>query len=270
MKGSGYDQKVDGTVSVAATKPTKFGHKTWGIMKGVIAMASEKVEEYTKEGISWNVDDWPRKASEKSSYYQEFGQDKRGWSYHQERTQTNKTIPSVPDDWDKKERREEPRKGTQSSQSWAGWDDVRDDAGHDNLNGKFGSLIASNGYRIPYCPIPTSEPSKRVSQMGSTVRMLNSDVFTRIPSVTCISPEGSRRFRNVHHDLTTQCPTAKTGLFGGGAFLALDAAIFWLICQMLTMNSRSDYFDEDDLIGEYGEVNCVTDVESIAIRHPTA
>ncbi|RZR97351.1 hypothetical protein BHM03_00026504, partial [Ensete ventricosum] len=214
--------------------------------------------------------------------------------------------------------------------------------------------IASNGYRIPYCPIPTSEPSKRVSQMGSTVRMLNSDVFTRIPSVPCSINYGPRggwagdrtpnhhlqasllrdpagmetrecylrieamafnqttnialsvlflgsvsfvfgivaenkkvclaykaaccfrifyfgyQSRNVHHDLTTQCPTAKTGLFGGGAFLALDAAIFWLICQMLTMNSRSDYFDEDDLIGEYGEVNCVTDVETIAIRHPTA
>ncbi|CAL9098201.1 hypothetical protein MUK42_13660 [Musa troglodytarum] len=75
--------------------------------------------------------------------------------------------------------------------------------------------------------------------------------------------EGLHRSRNVHHDLTTPCPTAKTGLFGGGAFLALDAAIFWLICQMLTMNARSDYFDEDDPIGEYGEVNCVTDIESI-------
>lgn len=75
--------------------------------------------------------------------------------------------------------------------------------------------------------------------------------------------EGLHRSRNVHHDLTTRCPTAKTGLFGGGAFLALDAAIFWLICQMLTMNARSDYFNEDDPIGEYGEFNSVTDMESI-------
>lgn len=75
--------------------------------------------------------------------------------------------------------------------------------------------------------------------------------------------EGLHRSRNVHHDLTTRCPTAKTGLFGGGAFLALDAAIFWLICQMLTMNARSDYFNEDDPIVEYGEFNSVTDMESI-------
>ncbi|CAL9098202.1 unnamed protein product, partial [Musa textilis] len=34
-------------------------------------------------------------------------------------------------------------------------------------------------------PISTSEPSNRASQVGSTVRMLNSNVFTRIPSSPC-------------------------------------------------------------------------------------
>ncbi|CAL9056913.1 uncharacterized protein LOC135677221 [Musa acuminata AAA Group] len=66
--------------------------------------------------------------------------------------------------------------------------------------------------------------------------------------------EGLHRSRNVHHDLEYLCPTAKTGLFGGAAFLALDAALFWLICQMLTLNARADYFDEDDPKGEYGQV----------------
>ena len=51
-----------------------------------------------------------------------------------------------------------------------------------------------------------------------------------------------------------QCPTAKTGLFGGAAFLALDAALFWLVCQMLALNARADYLDEDDNKGEYGQV----------------
>ncbi|KAF9616778.1 hypothetical protein IFM89_032331 [Coptis chinensis] len=65
--------------------------------------------------------------------------------------------------------------------------------------------------------------------------------------------EGLHRVRNVHHTLDYACPTAKTGLFGGAAFLALDASLFWLICQMLTKNSREDHL-EDDPKGEYGEV----------------
>ncbi|CAL9111670.1 unnamed protein product [Musa acuminata var. zebrina] len=81
--------------------------------------------------------------------------------------------------------------------------------------------------------------------------------------------ESLHRSRNVHRDLTTQCPTAKTGLFGGGAFLALDAALFWLVCQMLTLNARSDYLDEDDTKGEYIDV-CTTEFD-VAERHlPTA
>lgn len=49
---------------------------------------------------------------------------------------------------------------------------------------------------------------------------------------------------NVHHNLETQCPTAKTGLLGGGAFLSLDSALFWLVCLMLADNAREDYFDD--------------------------
>lgn len=67
--------------------------------------------------------------------------------------------------------------------------------------------------------------------------------------------EGHHRTSNVHHDMDTLCPTAKTGLFGGAAFLALDAALFWLVCQMLALNARADYLDEDeDDKGEYGQV----------------
>ncbi|XP_039135666.1 uncharacterized protein LOC120273086 [Dioscorea cayenensis subsp. rotundata] len=66
--------------------------------------------------------------------------------------------------------------------------------------------------------------------------------------------EGLHLSRKVHHDLQTKCPTAKTGLFGGAAFLALDAALFWLVCQMLTQNVRADHFEEDDPKGDYGQV----------------
>ncbi|KAF6167819.1 hypothetical protein GIB67_027597 [Kingdonia uniflora] len=57
--------------------------------------------------------------------------------------------------------------------------------------------------------------------------------------------EGLHRMNNVHHSLDYACPTAKTGLFGGAAFIALDASLFWLVCQMLTMNSREDYLEDD-------------------------
>ncbi|XP_062179289.1 uncharacterized protein LOC133883904 [Phragmites australis] len=66
--------------------------------------------------------------------------------------------------------------------------------------------------------------------------------------------EGLHRTHNIHHDMNYQCPTAKTGLFGGAAFLALDASLFWLVCQMLALNARADYLDEDDNKGEYGQV----------------
>ncbi|KAH9305455.1 hypothetical protein KI387_009859, partial [Taxus chinensis] len=66
--------------------------------------------------------------------------------------------------------------------------------------------------------------------------------------------ESLHRTRNVHRDLNTLCPTAKTGLYGGAAFLALDAALFWLICQMLALNARADYEeDEEDMKGQYGQ-----------------
>ena len=50
--------------------------------------------------------------------------------------------------------------------------------------------------------------------------------------------------RNVHYTKDYTCPTAKTGLIGGGAFVSLDSCLFWLICLMLTDNAREDYFEE--------------------------
>ncbi|EOY29104.1 DESIGUAL/Modifying wall lignin-1/2 - like 10 [Theobroma cacao] len=62
--------------------------------------------------------------------------------------------------------------------------------------------------------------------------------------------------RNVHHNLTTECPTAKTGLLGGGAFVSLDSALFWLVALMLANNAREDHFDEveKDSKAEPGQV----------------
>ncbi|RYR26114.1 hypothetical protein Ahy_B02g060270 isoform B [Arachis hypogaea] len=56
--------------------------------------------------------------------------------------------------------------------------------------------------------------------------------------------------RNVHNNLTYTCPTAKTGLLGGGAFLSLDSSLFWLIALMLADNAREDFMDEEVKGGE--------------------
>ncbi|KAI3990395.1 hypothetical protein MKX01_021330 [Papaver californicum] len=66
---------------------------------------------------------------------------------------------------------------------------------------------------------------------------------------------------NVHHSTDYAFPTAKTGLFGGAAFLCLNAMFFWLICQMLTHDAREDYLEEDNK-GDYGQVLATTDYEA--------
>ncbi|KAM7271115.1 hypothetical protein ACFE04_030329 [Oxalis oulophora] len=63
---------------------------------------------------------------------------------------------------------------------------------------------------------------------------------------------------NRRYGLGELCSTAKTGVFGGGAFLALNSTLLWLICLMLANNSRDDYFDEQvetsNTKGEIGQV----------------
>lgn len=81
--------------------------------------------------------------------------------------------------------------------------------------------------------------------------------------------EALKHIHNVHRDLEYACPTAKTGLLGGAAFLNLDASLFWLISLMLTMNVREDYFGEtEDSKGEYREV--LTDEDDIKEDKRTA
>ncbi|KAI3453944.1 hypothetical protein Pfo_010607 [Paulownia fortunei] len=62
------------------------------------------------------------------------------------------------------------------------------------------------------------------------------------PTIT----EQLHHIRNIHHNLETVCPTAKTGLLGGAAFLFLDSCLFWLVALLLADNARGDYFEESD------------------------
>lgn len=132
VKEGGYDQRVNETVSVVATKTTEIGQKTWGIMKGVMAMASQKVEEYAKEGGTsiWKGDGWHQNESTKNVYYQDSGHGSKGWDSTEDHASKNHNSISSWDDWDNdKDGKEEPsKKGNQGgSYSWAGWDDVKDD-----------------------------------------------------------------------------------------------------------------------------------------------
>ncbi|PIM98924.1 hypothetical protein CDL12_28588 [Handroanthus impetiginosus] len=52
--------------------------------------------------------------------------------------------------------------------------------------------------------------------------------------------------KNVHTDPNFDCPTAKTGLLGGGAFASLNSSLFWLVSLMLVVNVREDYFDDTE------------------------
>lgn len=155
------------TVNVVTTKTTEIGHKTWGIMKGVMAMASQKVEEYTKDGMKWNNDGWQRNDNERNGPYQEFGQQsKGGWNSSSERGQPSSggnqisVSSSSWDDWDYKDnKKEESAKGASphNGDSWAGWDDAKDD-GYENFyqsasdkksvgqNGKSATMWTGGGF----------------------------------------------------------------------------------------------------------------------------
>ncbi|KAJ0962343.1 hypothetical protein J5N97_030171 [Dioscorea zingiberensis] len=162
VKEGGYDHKVNETVTVMTTKTTEIGQKTWGIMKDVMAMASQKVEEYTKEGINWKGDDWQQNGAERNGHYQEYGRSNGGNEWNPSEDSSNKKYGSCSswDDWDGKEKKVEPdaNKGTPSGDGWAGWDDLKDEEGYENYNhssskkganqnGKSGSLWTDGGFR---------------------------------------------------------------------------------------------------------------------------
>ncbi|KAE9447840.1 hypothetical protein C3L33_20271, partial [Rhododendron williamsianum] len=110
VREGGYDTKVNETVTVVTAKTTEIGQKTWGIMKGVMALASQKVEEFSKEGtVSWKADNWQRNESEGNGYYQEFSQESKGPSSGggQSSSTAHSSNFSSWDDWDQKDNKKE-------------------------------------------------------------------------------------------------------------------------------------------------------------------
>ncbi|KAL9226934.1 hypothetical protein vseg_002690 [Gypsophila vaccaria] len=117
----------------------------------------------------------------------------------------------------------------------------------------FGTLLVSSiiGYSSLFYPY-----NKRAIPYGALFRTKTMLVFFNIAWLTAgfaaallIWPTMTEQFHlnhPVHHDINYTCPTAKTGLIGGGAFVSLDSCLFWLICLMLTSNAREDYFEENE------------------------
>ncbi|KAK1297949.1 ADP-ribosylation factor GTPase-activating protein AGD7 [Acorus calamus] len=150
VREGSYDQKVNETVSVVTAKTTEIGQKTWGIMRGVMAMASQKVEEYTKEGInrdsSSGSSNYQRSNGERNGYYQEFGSNEnKGWNI----SQVDHNSVDSWDDWDQKEKQVGSAKGGSPGgvghDSWAGWDDVKDDGDDHYYGGSSNKSSSQNG-----------------------------------------------------------------------------------------------------------------------------
>ncbi|XP_052149701.1 probable ADP-ribosylation factor GTPase-activating protein AGD6 [Oryza glaberrima] len=128
MREGGYDQKVNETVNVVANKTAEIGSRTWGIMKGVMALASQKVEEYAKEGGNGWGDDWQRKEQGSEPYHRfERETNGNGWNSSSHDGSSKNYNSNSWDDWDEPVKKDEPAKERQSSDSWAGWDDGKDD-----------------------------------------------------------------------------------------------------------------------------------------------
>ncbi|XP_010505344.1 PREDICTED: ADP-ribosylation factor GTPase-activating protein AGD7-like [Camelina sativa] len=132
VKEGGLDHTVSETVNVVANKTTEIGQRTWGIMKGVMAIASQKVEEFTKEEAStWNQ----QNKNEGNGLYQNSGFGNKtanssfGGSQSSSSGQNNSYRNSNSwDDWgDEKDTKKEaaPKVSTSNDDDdgWAGWDD---------------------------------------------------------------------------------------------------------------------------------------------------
>ena len=126
-------------------------------------MASQKVEEYSKENSNWKTNNWQQNENDRNGHYQDFNQENRGWNSstgigqfktgssswddwdnngtRREEPAKGSSLQSTGynssswDDWDHKDpRKEEPAKGSapHNNDGWAGWDDGKDD-GYDHF-----------------------------------------------------------------------------------------------------------------------------------------
>ncbi|XP_071690553.1 probable ADP-ribosylation factor GTPase-activating protein AGD6 [Rutidosis leptorrhynchoides] len=161
VRDGGYDYKVNETVNVVTAKTTEIGQKTWGLMKGVMAFASQKVDELAKENPSWSIDSWQRNETQGNGSYHEFQQEHKGLNSNG--TSNSNPVPSSIsssgqnfnsvnsgswDDWDNDGNRKHASTTgvavSSNGDDWAGWDDVKDD-GDDSFYKSDGKTASQHG-----------------------------------------------------------------------------------------------------------------------------
>ncbi|KAL8167573.1 hypothetical protein V2J09_009072 [Rumex salicifolius] len=107
----------------------------------------------------------------------------------------------------------------------------------------FGFLLLCTIVGFKSISYPYRKKSIPYSALFGTKTMLTVGLAAALilwPTIT----EQVHHSKNVHTDMDYTCPTAKTGVIGGGAFVSLSSCLFWLVCLMLADNAREDYFDE--------------------------
>ncbi|XP_009338849.2 uncharacterized protein LOC103931154 [Pyrus x bretschneideri] len=119
----------------------------------------------------------------------------------------------------------------------------------------FAFLVASSltGFLSVFYPYKgKSVPSSAFLQSTLLVTFFNSTLGAiGLAAALLLWPTISgQQHHNMYQNLSSAsgCPTAKTGVLGGGAFLSLNSSLLWLVCLMLTSNARYDFLD--DLSGE--------------------
>ncbi|KAJ0872603.1 putative Arf GTPase activating protein [Helianthus annuus] len=160
VRDGGYDYKVNETVSVVTEKTTEIGQKTWGLMKGVMAFASQKVEEYAKDNPTWKNDSWQRNETQGNGSYQEFNRSNgtsnptptsgiNGNSVSSSGRNFNSVNSSSWDDWDNDGYSKHSSTSTpapsKGGDDWAGWDDAKDDDPYDSFYKSDGKTASHAG-----------------------------------------------------------------------------------------------------------------------------
>lgn len=142
-KEGSHDTKGHQTVHVVTTKTSKFGHKTWGVMKGAITLATQKVGRFTKDAMVPKGNNWQRNGNKNNGYYQEFKQEKGCNSISREESISNGNHSSCSSSyWDNCGTNENNTKGdtqnatitSNSNADWATWDDDAKDNGYDQFH----------------------------------------------------------------------------------------------------------------------------------------
>ncbi|TYJ19108.1 hypothetical protein E1A91_A09G169000v1 [Gossypium mustelinum] len=138
-KEGSCDTKVHQTVHVVTTKTSKFGHKTWGVMKGAVTLATQKVGRFTKDAMTQKSNNWQRN----NGYYQEFKQEKGCNSTSTGESFSNGNHSSYSSSyWDNCGTKDNNTKGdtenvtitSNNNDDWATWDNDAKDSGYDNFH----------------------------------------------------------------------------------------------------------------------------------------